>query len=69
MESIKHKMECLVREKDESIVRAVEMEKLCAEFETEATRYEKEVDKTQRAIAKIEDQLDETISNHKNTQD
>jgi len=62
-------MECLVKEKDEAVQRAEEAEKIGAEFGTEATRYEKEVDKTQRAIAKIEDQLDETISTHKNTQD
>lgn len=42
--------------------------KVSAEFSAEATRYEKEVDKTQRAIAKVEDNLDETISTHKNTQ-
>ena len=69
MESIKHKMECLVREKEDASNRAIEAEKIGAEFETEANRYEKEVDKTQRAIAKIEDSLDVTISTHKETQD
>merc|ERR1712130_307187 len=69
MESIKHKMECLVKEKDEAAVKADEAEKIAAQFTSEANRYEKEVDKTQRAIAKVEDQLDETISSHKNTQD
>ena len=54
MESIKHKMECLVKEKEEASTRADESEKIAAEFATEAARYEKEVDKTQRAIAKVE---------------
>ena len=62
-------MECLVREKEDASNRATEAEKIGAEFETEANRYEKEVDKTQRAIAKIEDSLDVTISTHKETQD
>ena len=42
MESIKHKMECLVKEKDEAVQRAEEAEKIGAEFGAEATRYEKE---------------------------
>jgi len=69
MESIKHKMECLVREKDEANQRAEQAETEGGQFEVEAQRYEKEVDKVQRAIAKLEDQLDETISCHKTTQD
>ena len=44
------------------------MTQVSSEFSAEAARYEKEVDKTQRAIAKVEDNLDETISTHKNTQ-
>jgi len=69
MESIKHKMECLVREKDEAVTRAENAETEGASFEVESQRYEKEIDKVQRAIAKTEDQLDETISCHKTTQD
>ena len=69
MDSIKHKMECLVREKDDAMARAEEAEGQGSLFEGEAMRYEKEVHKVQRAIAKTEDQLDETISNHKSTQD
>ena len=60
MESIKHKMECLVKEKDEASTRADESEKIAAEFAAEANRYEKEVDKTQRAIAKVEGRINIT---------
>ena len=45
MESIKHKMECLVKEKDDAIKRADQGETEGAQFEAEAIRYEKEVDK------------------------
>ncbi|CBY07076.1 unnamed protein product [Oikopleura dioica] len=69
MESIKHKMDCLLKEKEDAVTRANESEAICNQFESELARFEKEVDKVQRAIAKTEDDLDITISTHKTTQD
>ena len=57
MESIKHKMDCLLKEKEEAVRRATESETICAQFESELARFEKEVDKVQRAIAKTEDDV------------
>ena len=62
MESIKHKMDCLLKEKDDAVARANESETTCAQFESELARFEKEVDKVQRAIAKTEDQVDHLSS-------
>jgi predicted nuclease with TOPRIM domain len=61
MESIKHKMDCLLKEKDDAVARANESETTCAQFESELARFEKEVDKVQRAIAKTEDQVKSTF--------
>ena len=57
MESIKHKMDCLLKEKEDAVNRANESEAICNQFESELARFEKEVDKVQRAIAKTEDDV------------
>ncbi len=57
MESIKHKMDCLLKEKEEAVTRANDSEAICNQFESELARFEKEVDKVQRAIAKTEDDV------------
>ena len=61
MESIKHKMDCLLKEKESAVTRATESEAICNQFESELARFEKEVDKVQRAIAKTEDDVSSNI--------
>ena len=67
MESIKHKMDTMVKEKDDAIQKATNFESESAEFEKAAVKFEKEVSEIQRKIAKVEDQLDITISSTKET--
>ena len=69
MESIKHKMDTMVKEKDAAIEKAVGFEGETAEFEKAASKFEKEVDDIQRKIAKVEDQLDICMSSTKDTAD
>ena len=65
MESIKHKMDTMVKEKDGATERAVAFEAETSEYEKTATKFEKEVNDVQRKIAKVEDGLDSTISSNK----
>ena len=80
MESIKHKMDTMVKEKDAAIAKgnlekdlkcieifylATAFEAESIEFDTTAHKFEKEVDSVQRDIAKVEDQLDIAISSTK----
>ena len=65
MESIKHKMDSMVKEKDVATDRAVTFEGQTAEYEKSAGKFEKEVSDVQRKIAKVEDELDITISGTK----
>ena len=65
MESIKHKMDTMVKEKDAAISRATGFEAEAEELEKTAQKFEKEVSEIQRKIAKVEDQLDITISSTK----
>ena len=67
MESIKHKMDTMVKEKDAAVEKATNFESEAAEFNKTASKFEKEVDEIQRKIAKVEDQLDITISSTKET--
>ena len=67
MESIKHKMDSMVKEKDVATEKAVTFEAESAEYEKTAAKYEKEVNDVQRKIAKVEDELDITISTTKDT--
>jgi len=67
MESIKHKMDTMVKEKDAAISRATGFEAEAEELEKTAQKFEKEVSEIQRKIAKVEDQLDITISSTKET--
>jgi len=48
MESIKHKMDTMVKEKEHATEKAIELEQESAEFETTATKFEKEVNDVQR---------------------
>ena len=69
MESIKHKMDTMVKEKDAAIEKAMGFEAETAELEKAASKFEKEVDEIQRKIAKVEDQLDIAMSSTKETAD
>ena len=48
MESIKHKMDTMVKEKDAAVEKAVGFEAETGEFEKAASKFEKEVDDIQR---------------------
>ena len=67
MESIKHKMDTMVKEKDVATEKAVAFEAELVEFEKTACKYDKEVNDVQRKIAKVEDELDNNISSTKET--
>jgi len=67
MESIKHKMDAMVKEREFATERAVKLEAEAAEYEKTAAKFEKEVHDVQRKIAKVEDDLDITISSTKET--
>ena len=69
MESIKHKMDTMVKEKDAAVEKAVGFESETVSLEKSATKFEKEVDEIQRKIAKVEDQLDICMSSTKETAD
>lgn len=62
MESIKHKMDLMIQEKNAAVEKAIGFEAETAGLETSAKKFEKEVDEIQRKIAKVEDELDITIS-------
>ena len=53
MESIKHKMDTMVKEKDAAIERAIGFEAETEELNKAAQKFEKEVDSIQREIAKL----------------
>ena len=53
MESIKHKMDTMVKEKDAAIERAIGFEAETEELNRAAQKFEKEVDSIQREIAKL----------------
>ena len=90
MDSIKHKMDTMIREKDAALAKAIAFEAeakvnfpftsitdiipLChtlqlfeylKEFDATGCNFEREVNEIQIRIAKIEDQLDITMSNTK----
>jgi len=67
MESIKHKMDTMVKEKDAATEKAVALEAEASEYEKTGTKFEKEVSDVQRKIAKIEDELDISTSTTKDT--
>ena len=52
MESIKHKMDTMVKEKDAAIEKAMGFEAETADLNKAASKFEKEVDEIQRKIAK-----------------
>jgi len=89
MDSIKHKMDTMIREKDAALAKAIAFEAEAKadfqinyenslshwlfnwfenkqqEFDATGCNYEREVNEIQIRIAKIEDQLDITMSNTK----
>ena len=67
MESIKHKMDTMVKEKDVATSKAIAFEAESSEYEKAAIKFEKEVSDVQRKIAKVEDELDSSISGTKDT--
>ena len=69
MESIKHKMDTMVKEKDAAIEKAMGFEAETGDLVKAAAKFEKEVDEIQRKIAKVEDNLDITMSAQKETAD
>lgn len=68
MESIKHKMDLMIQEKNAAVEKAIGFETETAGLEASAKKFEKEVDEIQRKIAKVEDELDITISKIGNSQ-
>ena len=52
MESIKHKMDTMVKEKDAAVEKAMGFEAETADLNKAAAKFEKEVDEIQRKIAK-----------------
>jgi len=69
MDSIKHKMDTMIREKDAALAKAIAFEAEAKEFDATGCNFEREVNEIQIRIAKIEDQLDITMSNTKDTSD
>jgi chromosome segregation ATPase len=67
MESIKHKMDTMVKEKEAATDKANSLEAEAQEYEKTAAKFEKDVSEIQRKIAKVEDDLDITISVTKDT--
>ena len=67
MESIKHKMDTMVKEKDSATEKAIALEAETKEYQKTGAQFEKEVSDVQRKIAKVEDELDITISSTKDT--
>ena len=53
MESIKHKMDTMVKEKDAAVEKAVGFESETGEFEKAASKFEKEVDDIQRFVCNL----------------
>merc|ERR1719283_537002 len=60
-------MDTMVKEKDVALEKAIAFETEGAEYEKTAIKFEKEVNDVQRKIAKVEDELDITISTTKDT--
>lgn len=58
----------MIQEKNAAVEKAVGFEAETAGLETSAKKFEKEVDEIQRKIAKVEDELDITISKARNLQ-
>ena len=65
MESIKHKMDTMVKEKEVSLEKADGLEKVTSDFQAAGEKFEKEVSDIQRKIAKVEDELDITMTKTK----
>ena len=63
MESIKHKMDTMVKEKDAAIEKAMGFEAETGDLVKAAAKFEKEVDEIQRKIAK--DRIQEYALNKK----
>ena len=61
-------MDLMIQEKNAAVEKAVGFEAETAGLETSAKKFEKEVDEIQRKIAKVEDELDITISKARNLQ-
>ena len=67
MESIKHKMDTMVKEKEVALEKAINFENETKEFEAAGIKFEKEVSEIQRKIAKVEDELDIASTKTKET--
>jgi len=62
MESIKHKMEELVKQKEDATKLAEELEGASAEFKTQGTATSSTIDKTEKGINELEMNLDDTMT-------
>ena len=61
-------MDLMIQEKNAAVEKAIGFETETAGLEASAKKFEKEVDEIQRKIAKVEDELDITISKIGNSQ-
>merc|ERR1712226_409690 len=59
----------MIKEKEAATKKAVQLEAEAKEFEAAGSKFEKEVSDVQRKIAKLEDELDITVSSTKDTQE
>ena len=69
MESIKYKMDTLINEKVEAEARVVTLRREKETFDSEATRYEKEIIEGEKKILNFEDDLDKAITEYNEDQE
>ena len=69
MESIKYKMDTLINEKIEAEARVVTLRREKETFDSEATRYEKEIIEGEKKILNFEDDLDKAITEYNEDQE
>lgn len=65
MDSVKNKMESLVKEKDHNLDTALTLEQQCTDYKNRVTEVKTLIGKTERNISKAEDQLDSALTNTK----
>lgn len=66
MDSVKNKMESLVKEKETNLNCAIELEKECVDYRDRVHEVDKLIGKCERDISKSEDQLDTALTKTRN---